>query len=214
MGIAGGVSQANGLLVGVDVGTSSVKALLVTVEGRLVGEVAIDYPMSHPQAGWAETNPDDWVNTVVAQSAGLLPKPILGPARLPVSRSCACVTRRAPGGRRRPVVSGRELDRPAQPARGGRLWERFGSERFLETTGLPLITGSTLASLMWTIKQRPDVWAATENVLLAKDYIMYRLAGGMTTTLHSRPYRPTRYPHRRVVRGYLRSGRDRQRPSA
>ena len=66
MGIAGGVSQANGLLVGVDVGTSSVKALLVTVEGRLVGEVAIDYPMSHPQAGWAETNPDDWVNTVVA----------------------------------------------------------------------------------------------------------------------------------------------------
>ena len=34
---------------------------------------------------------------------------------------------------------------------------------------------------MWTINQRPDVWAATERVLLAKDYIMYRLAGGMAT---------------------------------
>ena len=72
------------------------------------------------------------------------------------------------------------IDRRSQREVAG-FRERFGSERFLETTGLPLITGSTLAGTMWTIKQRPDVWAATENVLLAKDYIMYRLAGGMTT---------------------------------
>lgn len=177
-----GVSETNGLLVGVDVGTSSVKAVLVTVEGRLVGEVAIDYPMSHPHAGWAETNPDDWVNTVVAAVRRLVAETDPRPSAI---AGIAIVCVREPG-----VLLGADgdplcpavswTDRRSQREVAG-FRERFGSERFLETAGLPLITGSTLASLMWTINQRPDVWAATERVLLAKDYIMYRLAGGMAT---------------------------------
>ena len=210
-----GVSETNGLLVGVDVGTSSVKAVLVTVEGRLVGEVAIDYPMSHPHAGWAETNPDDWVNTVVAAVRRLVAETDPRPSAI---AGIAIVCVREPG-----VLLGADgdplcpavswTDRRSQREVAG-FRERFGSERFLETAGLPLITGSTLASLMWTINQRPDVWAAPERVLLAKDYIMYRLAGGMATD-SSTPGRTGLLDIRTGdwSDGYLRGGWDRRGPS-
>ena len=51
--------------IGIDLGTSSVKLLLVTADGTIVKSAVKDYPIYYPQSGWSEQNPEDWLNATL-----------------------------------------------------------------------------------------------------------------------------------------------------
>ena len=58
--LGGGVRLKSDTLIGLDVGTTGVKAIALSPDGEVLATAAHGYPLSTPQAGWAEQNPEDW----------------------------------------------------------------------------------------------------------------------------------------------------------
>lgn len=61
------------MYIGIDLGTSSLKILLVTKAGKILNSVTKEYPISYPQSGWSEQNPEDWFNAMVVGMDVVLP---------------------------------------------------------------------------------------------------------------------------------------------
>ncbi|MGO9742956.1 MAG: xylulokinase [Roseiarcus sp.] len=162
--------------LGLDIGTSSVKALLIDTEQRVVAEASAALEVSRPQLLWSEQNPEDWVDGVEA--------------------AVAAIRRRAPDGFA--ALAGIGLsgqmhgatflggdDKPLRPAI---LWNDGRS--FVECTELEhnvpdfrrragnlAMPGFTAPKAMWVAKHEPDVFAATRLILLPKDYVRLKLSG-------------------------------------
>jgi xylulokinase len=159
------------VLVGVDVGTSGVKALALTPEGEIVGRAEREYPLSIPRPGWAEQDPEDWWRATEAALADL----DVEPASIGLS------------GQMHGLVTLDERERVLRPAI---LWndqrtaaecaeieERVGLERLIELTGNRALTGFTAPKLLWLRNHEPDTFARIRHVLLPKDYVRLRMTG-------------------------------------
>ena len=170
------------LVIGVDVGSSSAKAVLVDRDGRLLAWSRQEYPMHRPHPGWAENDPEDWVRAVIAGIHDLLDQARPDSADV---RALCVVAQRDPL-----VLLDREghalapsihwLDRRAL-AETSELYDRLGRNRLTQTTGLVPVPGLGLASLHWLMRHRPDVWRRTRKILAVKDYVLYRLTGRIAT---------------------------------
>jgi xylulokinase len=164
------------VFAGVDVGTSAVKALAVDERGEVVGRAAVGYPLSSPQPGWSEQNPDDWVRAareaLTELGAGRL-------AGLGLS------------GQMHGLVA---LDDTQTPLRPAILWndqrtgaecaeieERIGRERLVAATGNVALTGFTAPKLVWMRRHEPELFERIRHVLLPKDYVRLRLTGELAT---------------------------------
>jgi xylulokinase len=158
-------------LVGIDVGTSGVKALALTPEGEIVGRSEREYPLSIPQAGWAEQDPEDWWHATEAALADL----DVDPASIGLS------------GQMHGLVTLDERDRVLRPAI---LWndqrtaaecaeieDRVGLERLIQLTGNRALTGFTAPKLLWLRTHEPETYARIAHVLLPKDFVRLRLTG-------------------------------------
>jgi xylulokinase len=158
-------------LVGVDVGTTGVKAIALSVDGELLGRTEHGYPLSTPRPGWAEQDPADWWRAAEAALAELA----VEPAAIGLS------------GQMHGLVALDEHDRVLRPAI---LWndqrtaaecreieERVGKERLLELTGNPALTGFTAPKLLWLRRHEPETYARIRRILLPKDYVRLRLTG-------------------------------------
>jgi xylulokinase len=158
-------------LVGIDVGTSGVKALALTPEGEIVGRAEREYPLSIPRPGWAEQDPDDWWRATEAALADLG----VEPASIGFS------------GQMHGLVTLDERDQVLRPAI---LWndqrtaaecaeieERVGLERLIELTGNRALTGFTAPKLLWLRNHEPETYARIAHILLPKDYVRLRLTG-------------------------------------
>jgi xylulokinase len=156
-------------LIGVDVGTSGVKALAVSPDGRVLDEVEESYPLSTPRPGWAEQDPDDWLRGAEAALARLPDAPV------------------GLSGQMHGLVVLDDQDRVLRPAI---LWNdqrtaaecaeieaRVGLARLIELTGNRALTGFTAPKLLWLRNNEPDVYARIRKVMLPKDYVRYRLTG-------------------------------------
>jgi xylulokinase len=159
-------------LIGVDVGTSGVKALAVSPDGRVLDEAEESYPLSTPRPGWAEQDPDDWLRGAEAALARLPDAPV------------------GLSGQMHGLVVLDEHDRVLRPAI---LWNdqrtaaecaeieaRVGLGRLIELTGNRALTGFTAPKLLWLRNNEPDVYARIRKVMLPKDYVRYRLTGEWT----------------------------------
>jgi xylulokinase len=159
------------VLVGVDVGTSGVKALALTPAGEIVGRAEHEYPLSIPRPGWAEQDPEAWWRATEAALADL----DVEPASIGLS------------GQMHGLVT---LDEREQVLRPAILWndqrtaaecaeieERVGLERLIQLTGNRALTGFTAPKLLWLRNQEPDTFARIRHVLLPKDYVRLRLTG-------------------------------------
>jgi xylulokinase len=157
-------------LVGVDVGTTGVKALAITPRGDVVGKAEEGYPLSTPRAGWSEQDPEDWWRATERALAAL-------PAPAAIGLS----------GQMHGLVALDSADRVLRPAI---LWndqrtaaecaeieERVGLERLVSLTGNRALTGFTAPKLLWLRTNEPDVYARVAHVLLPKDYVRLRLTG-------------------------------------
>ena len=162
-------------LVGLDIGTTGVKALALSADGVVTGRAEEEYPLSTPRPGWAEQDPEDWVRAAEAALAQL-------------------------GGGKRPVgLSGQMhglvvLDSEERVLRPAILWndqrtaaecaeieERIGLGRLIELTGNRALPGFTAPKLLWLRRHEAEVYARIEHVLLPKDYVRLRLTGQRAT---------------------------------
>jgi xylulokinase len=153
-------------LIGLDVGTSGVKAVAISAEGELLASAEESYPLSTPRPGWAEQDPDDWWRAAQAALARL-PE---GPVGL--------------SGQMHGLVV---LDGGGRPLRPAILWndQRTGAEcaEIERRLGLHRLTGNralpgfTAPKLLWLRTHEPDVYARVRRVLLPKDYVRLRLTG-------------------------------------
>jgi xylulokinase len=158
-------------LVGVDVGTTGVKAVALSRDGEVLAVAEEEYPLSLPQPGWAEQDPEDWWRATERALASL-----------GVDRASIGLTGQMHG-----LVLLDAADTVLRPAI---LWNdqrtsaeceeieaAVGRERLLELTGNRALTGFTAPKLLWVRKHEPDVWARARHVLLPKDYVRLRLTG-------------------------------------
>ena len=161
------------MLVGLDVGTTGVKAIALSPDGEVLATAAHGYPLSTPRTGWSEQDPEDWWQ---AAEAGL--------GEVAAGREIAGI---GLSGQMHGLVALDDQDRVIRPAI---LWndqrtavecaeiERLiGVERLVELTGNRALTGFTAPKLLWLRRNEPEAYERIARVLLPKDYVRLRLTG-------------------------------------
>ena len=167
-----------GLLLGIDLGTSSVKCVLADPSGRVVASAQQEYTIDTPHPLWAEQSPEGWwLATADAVRETLSARPGLGHEVAAVGFS----------GQMHGTVLLDEQRRPLRPAiiwadqRSARqcdeIYEIVGRDALAAVTCNPVAAGFMAASLLWLKEAEPDVLARAAHVLLPKDYVRYRLCG-------------------------------------
>src|SRR5580765_515562 len=158
------------ILVGVDVGTTGVKALAITPRGEVVAKAEEGYPLSTPRPGWSEQDPEDWWRATERALAALP-----APAAIGLSGQMhGLVALDSADSVLRPAILWNDQRTAAECAE---IEERVGLERLIALTGNRALTGFTAPKLLWVRKHEPDVWARVAHVLLPKDYVRFRLTG-------------------------------------
>ena len=166
----------NRLYIGVDLGTSAVKLLLVDEEGVILNSVSKEYPLSFPHPGWSEQEPKDWWNACVEGIRELLADVDAGKVA-----GIGC------GGQMHGLVT---LDAQDEVIRPAILWndgrtadevvylnETIGRDRISAYTANIAFAGFTAPKILWMEKNEPDNFAHIAKIMLPKDYINYRLTG-------------------------------------
>lgn len=178
-----------GYVVGADVGTSALKAVLVHAERGVVAVAEHAYPMDRPEPGWAQNDPGDWYRAL----ARAVPE-VLAAADVPASQVRAlCVV----GQRDIAVLMDEDgtvltpcihwTDR-RDPEETRRLYDDLGRSRLIDRSGTLPIPGLMLPNLAWTKRHLPEVWRRVRFALPPKDYLAYRVTGDVGTD----PTGPTR----------------------
>jgi xylulokinase len=168
--------------LGIDVGTSGVKAVLVDEKGRVKDAATMAHPLATPRPGWAEQNPRDWWKAAVGAITQLLRRTRVAPARI------ASI---GLSGQMHSSVfldANNEVIRPALLWCDGRTTEEcreitqiVGEKQLSEWVGNPALEGFTLPKVLWLRKHEAAAFGRLEKVVLAKDYIRYRLTGTLAT---------------------------------
>ncbi len=158
-------------LVGIDVGTSGVKALALAPSGEILARAERDYPLSTPQPGWAEQNPEDWARAADAALADL----DVEPASIGYSGQMhGLVVLDENGEVLRPAILWNDQRTGAECAE---IEERIGLERLIQLTGNRALTGFTAPKLLWLRTHEPETFARIRHILLPKDYVRFRRTG-------------------------------------
>ena len=160
-------------LVGLDVGTTGVKAIALSPEGEVLAVASHGYPLSTPRAGWSEQDPEDWWQA----SEAALEEVATGRevAGLGLSGQMHGLVVLDDAGRViRPAILWNDQRTAAECAE---IEERIGLERLVELTGNRALTGFTAPKLLWLRRHEPDAYARVARVLLPKDYVRLRLTG-------------------------------------
>lgn len=164
------------LYIGIDLGTSAVKLLMMDERGAIRKIVSREYPIDYPHPGWSEQNPEDWF---AAAMDGL--------KELAAASGGERIGGISFGGQMHGLVILDEDDRVIRPAilwNDGRTGEEteylnqvIGKERLSEYTANIAFAGFTAPKLLWLRKQEPENFARIKKIMLPKDYLAYRLTG-------------------------------------
>ena len=168
------------LYIGVDLGTSAVKLLLMDEMGTIEKIVSKEYPLYFPKPGWSEQNPEDWM----AQT-------LEGIKELTSGCEKDQVAGIGFGGQMHGLVALDQEDRVIRPAilwNDGRTGEEtdylnqvIGKERLSGCTANIAFAGFTAPKILWMKKHEPENFARICRIMLPKDYIAYKLSGSFCT---------------------------------
>jgi xylulokinase len=163
-------------LIGLDVGTSSAKALAIDERGRVVGEAERGYPVSMPRPGWSEQEPERW---------WLAACEVLGELDAAGADGIGLT------GQMHGLVA---LDSERRPLRPAILWNdgrsqqqadvvsrQLGNERLIALGGNLVLPGFTAPKLRWMADEEPELFERIAHVLLPKDYVRMRLCDALCT---------------------------------
>jgi xylulokinase len=158
--------------LGIDVGTSGCKALLIDGEGRVVGRASASYPLHAPEPTWSEQDPEDWWVAVLAciEEIGERRPDAIGLT----GQMHGGVFLDADGAVIRPAILWNDQRTEREAAE---IEAAVGSDRIRAITGNPMLTGFQLPKLIWLRKEEPEAYGRLRSLLLPKDYVRYRLTG-------------------------------------
>ncbi len=164
------------LYIGVDLGTSAVKLLLMDEKGAIQKIVSREYPLSFPHPGWSEQNPEDWLKETVA-----------GIRELTAECDRSQIAGIGCGGQMHGLVVLDKEDKVLRPAilwNDGRTAEEteylntvVGKETLSRYTANIAFAGFTAPKLLWMRKHEPELFGRIEKIMLPKDYLNYMLTG-------------------------------------
>lgn len=164
------------LYIGIDLGTSAVKLLLVDSGGAILNEVSKEYPVYYPHSGWSEQNPENWKNAVV-----------IGIKELTKSFDKSEIAGIGCGGQMHGLVALDKNDNVIRPAilwNDGRtekeveyLNNEIGKDVLSDCTANIAFAGFTAPKLLWIKNNEPENFKKIEKIMLPKDYINYILTG-------------------------------------
>ena len=162
-------------ILGIDLGTGSVKTILVDSDGNIIGSSSREYPTSYPNPGWVEQDPEDWYYAFKNTFKEMMKEADIDPDRI----SAIGVTGQ--------MVGLTCLDRDGAVLRNTILWndqrateqikwlkENLG-RRISQITYLPINQSFTLPKLLWLMENEPRIWEKMYQFQLPKDYIRFRL---------------------------------------
>ncbi|MYA59683.1 MAG: xylulokinase [Chloroflexi bacterium] len=162
--------------LGIDVGTTAVKALVVDAKGSVVGDAETPQELSVPQPGWSEQNPSDWwQGTIDAVRAACAQAGVDDVASIGLSGQ---------------MHSSVLLDESDEVLRPAILWndvrttdqcqfitKKLGNSGLARFVGNPALEGFTAPKLLWVRDEEPNVFDKIRSVLLPKDYIRFLMTG-------------------------------------
>ena len=164
------------LYVGIDLGTSAVKLLLMDGEGKIQKIVSREYPLYFPHPGWSEQKPEDWYEQVMD-----------GMKELIAEADKSQIAGISFGGQMHGLVildKEDEVIRPAILWNDGRTYEEcdylnnvIGKEKLSEYTANISFTGFTAPKIRWVKNKEPENFKRIAKIMLPKDYIAYKLTG-------------------------------------
>ena len=164
------------LFIGIDLGTSAVKLLLVSGTGKILNSVTKEYPLFFPKPGWSEQNPEDWWSAVSSGIQVLL-----------ADFDASAVAGIGVGGQMHGLVVLDDRDKVIRPAilwNDGRTSEEtdwlnntVGKEKLSALTGNIAFAGFTAPKLLWMKKNESEKFSLISKIMLPKDFINYKLTG-------------------------------------
>ena len=169
------------ILLGVDVGTTGIKALAARPDGTIAAESFTGYDISSPHPKWAEQNPDDWWNAFCSTMRELFhgevePEDI---ASLGLSGQMHTSVFLDEGKRViRPAILWCDVRTTAQCTT---INERVGFDTLRDEASNPALEGFTAPKVLWLREEEPHNFKRLRHLLIAKDYIRYRLTGKYAT---------------------------------
>lgn len=165
--------------IGVDLGTSALKLVMMKGNGELVKTVSKEYPLYFPRSGWSEQNPVDWFLAVkegLKELAAFADEKIAGISF---------------GGQMHGLVILDKDDNVLRPAilwNDGRSTEEtdylnnvIGKEKLSKLTANIAFAGFTAPKILWVKNNEPEIFAKISKIMLPKDYISYMLSGSFST---------------------------------
>jgi xylulokinase len=169
-------------LLGIDVGTTGSKALLIDGQGTVLASAVTEYPMYTPRPSWAEQNPTDWWAATVASVRQVLASSGAKAGQVAAVGLTGQMHGMVPidshGHVLRPCIMWNDQRTAAQCAE---ITGRVGADRVRRLTGNPVLPGFTAPKIMWVREHEPEVYEQIAKVLLPKDYVRYRLTRSFFT---------------------------------
>lgn len=169
-------------LLGIDVGTTGTKTLLIQDDGKVVASASEEYPLHTPQPNWSEQDPADWWRAVCGSVRAVLDK---------VPGAATHIAGIGLSGQMHGAVF---LDQDHQVIRPAILWNdqrtgeecveitsRVGAARLMELACNPALTGFTAPKILWLRTHEPKHYERVRTILLPKDYVRFRLTGTFAT---------------------------------
>jgi len=168
-------------ILGIDLGTSSVKVILVSERGKITASSSQGYPIYSPHPGWAEQDPEQWWESTIKAVGKTIHQSHIRPSQIKVVGL---------SGQTHGTVL---VEKSLLPLRKAIIWmdqrsiaqTRWLQQRLGKTlspiTGLPIATGFMAPSLLWIRENEPRVWKKIHQFLLPKDYIRLKLTGSLAS---------------------------------
>ncbi len=165
----------NQALLGIDLGTSSVKALLLSIDtGKTIADAAVAYSLHTPHPGWAEQNPADWLNStihcvqVVMDKAGLKASNVIAISFSGQMHGLICVDNSFNVIRPAIIWADQRSEAQCEHIKG-----MVARDFLINEIGNPVVTGFMLPSWLWLCEHEPETAKRTHKLLLPKDYLRY-----------------------------------------
>lgn len=169
------------MFLGIDLGTSSLKVVLLDNNEKLIDSVSMPLSLQHPQPGFSEQNPEEWWQALQQAMSQLK------------SRQAPALLQLRAIGFSGQMHGATLLDEQGRALRPCILWNdgrsaeecRWLEQRadFIGITGNRVMAGFTAPKLLWVQRHEPDIFARTAHILLPKDYLRYRMSGDFASDM-------------------------------
>ena len=170
--------------IGIDIGTTGSKVLLIDEEGRVIDKETVEYALYMPKPGWSEQNPEDWwaatkraIKTIIARTR-VTPDSIEGIGLTGQMHGLVMLDENWK------VIRPAILWNDQRTAAEAELLNQKFGEKVIEITGSIVHTGFTAPKILWIKRNEPQNFEKMRKFMLPKDYVGFKLTGNITTDVN------------------------------